>query len=52
MNGVSSITATTTTSTVVTPVDQPSLSEPTPSTTQNELGPADEDSVSEVPIDD
>ncbi|CAL9023269.1 unnamed protein product [Prunus brigantina] len=50
-NGVTQVTSTTTTTTSnVTPVNQPSLSEPAPPATANEPGPADEDTIFGVPI--
>ncbi|KAL6210917.1 hypothetical protein ACLB2K_016147 [Fragaria x ananassa] len=51
-NGVSSVTPTTTSTDITPAVSQPSLSDPTPSITKNVPGPADEDTSSEVPIDD
>ncbi|CAB4291277.1 unnamed protein product [Prunus armeniaca] len=48
-NGVTQVTSTTTTSNV-TPVNQPSLSEPASPATANEPGPADEDTIFGVPI--
>ncbi|PQM38748.1 uncharacterized protein Pyn_13810 [Prunus yedoensis var. nudiflora] len=50
-NGVSQVTSTTTTTTSnATPVNQSSLSEPAPPATANEPGPADEDTIFGVPI--
>ncbi|ONH92962.1 hypothetical protein PRUPE_8G204400 [Prunus persica] len=50
-NGVTQVTSTTTTTTSnVTPVNQPSLSGPASPATANEPGPADEDTIFGVPI--
>ncbi|XP_021830556.1 LOW QUALITY PROTEIN: uncharacterized protein At4g13200, chloroplastic [Prunus avium] len=50
-NGVTQVTSTTTTTTSnATPVNQSSLSEPAPPATANEPGPADEDTIFGVPL--